>query len=171
PKVHVVNDQRFVDNGHVITTGGLTAGIDGALHVVSRADGEGVAQQVALGLEYNWQPKTPYLRAELADRLFPDIDLRKMARWQVVSTEGNKDRWDTTWRATTQLSAEQLLGHLDEALATQTKWKSVAPAEHGTSKWSFSDPEGKSWSGVVSVESVPGASGQYTTKLHIARAS
>jgi putative intracellular protease/amidase len=170
PKVHVVDDQRFVDNGHVITAGGLTAGIDGALHVVSRVDGEGVAQQVALGLEYNWQPKTPYLRAELADLHFPDIDLGAIARWQVVSTEGSTDRWDTVWRTTTKLSAEQFLGHLDEALATQGKWKSVEPAQHGTSKWSFTDSEGKPWNGVVSVESVPGSSGQYTTKLHIARA-
>src|SRR5262249_52563175 len=57
PRVHVVDDQRWVDNGKIITTGGLSAGIDGALHVVSRLRGAGVAQQVALGEEYAWSPQ------------------------------------------------------------------------------------------------------------------
>jgi putative intracellular protease/amidase len=171
PKVHVVGDQRVVDNGHVITTGGLSAGIDGALHVVSRIDGEGTAQQVALSLEYNWQPKTPFLPAELANRLLPDIDLRKVAQWQVVSTRGDKDEWEFVVRGTTKLAGGQLLDQIDDALASQAKWKSVQAAQAGTSKWSFTDGDGKAWNGVVSVEDVPGKSGQYTTKFHIARAS
>src|SRR5207247_264180 len=48
PKIRVVYDQRFVDNGKIITTGGLSAGIDGALHVVEKMLGHGTAQQVAL---------------------------------------------------------------------------------------------------------------------------
>jgi len=171
PKVHVVNDQRVVDNGHVITAGGLSAGIDGALHVVSRTDGEGAAQQVALGLEYDWHPKSPYLRAELADLRFPDIDLRPLGHWQVVSTQGDKDHWEAEWRASTKLSADELLGKVDEALVTQAKWKNTAPASGGTSKWSFTDPEGKPWTGVISGKSVPGATGQITTRVQVARAS
>lgn len=171
PKVHVVDDQRFVDNGHVITTGGLTAGIDGALHVVSRMEGEGAAQQVALSLEYNWQPKMPYLRAELADMMLPNIDLKNAVLWQVVSTKGDKNQWDFVARGTTKLDRTQLLDHIDEALASQAKWKSVPSRGEGASKWSFTDSDGKPWSGVISVESVPGTSGQYTATIHVARAS
>src|SRR5262249_28742420 len=58
PRVHVVDDQRFVDNGHIITTGGLAAGIDGALHVIERLHGAGAAQQTALNEEYPWSPRT-----------------------------------------------------------------------------------------------------------------
>jgi putative intracellular protease/amidase len=171
PKVKVVSDQRFVDNGHVITTGGLTAGIDGALHVVSRTDGEGRAQQVALSLEYNWLPKSPFLPAELANRHMPDIDLGRTARWQVVSTSGDKNEWEFVARGTTKLEGGQLLSQIDDALASQAKWKSVQPAQGGTSKWSFTDSDGQPWNGVISVESVPGKSGEYTAKIHIARAS
>ena len=171
PKVHVVSDQRFVDNGHVITTGGLTAGIDGALHVVSRLDGEGAAQQTALSLEYNWQPKNPYLPAVMASRLLPDIDLGKVARWQVVSTSGDKNEWEYVARGTTKLEGTELLGQIDQALTSQTQWKSVQPAQGGSSKWIFRDADGKAWTGVVSVESVPGKNGEYTAKFHIARAS
>ena len=36
PKVNLVRGVRFVDNGSIITAGGLTSGISAALHVVSR---------------------------------------------------------------------------------------------------------------------------------------
>ncbi|MBN2469438.1 MAG: DJ-1/PfpI family protein, partial [Anaerolineae bacterium] len=36
PAALVVEDERFVDNGRVITSGGISAGIDMALHVVAR---------------------------------------------------------------------------------------------------------------------------------------
>src|SRR5262249_44237656 len=36
PKIHVVRDQRYVDNGRIVTTAGLSAGIDGALHVIGK---------------------------------------------------------------------------------------------------------------------------------------
>ncbi len=75
PKIHVVEDRRFVDNGKIITTGGLSSGIDGALHVVSKMLGNGQAQQVALSEEYDWRPKAGFARAALADRSIPDLDL------------------------------------------------------------------------------------------------
>src|SRR5262249_12644799 len=45
PKVKVVGDQRYVDNGRIITTAGLSAGMDGALHVIAVLDGEERARQ------------------------------------------------------------------------------------------------------------------------------
>jgi transcriptional regulator GlxA family with amidase domain len=68
PHTKVVYNQRYVDNGKIITTAGLTAGIDGALHLVSKMLGSGVAQSVALNLEYKWEPDGQYARAALADR-------------------------------------------------------------------------------------------------------
>src|SRR5262249_55059194 len=48
PKVKVVDDRRFADNGKIITAAGLSSGIDGALHVVEKIYGPGRAQSVAL---------------------------------------------------------------------------------------------------------------------------
>src|ERR1700761_5542838 len=73
PRIHVVRDQRFVDNGKILTTGGLTAGIDGALHVVARLEGDGTAQSVALGLEYNDAAGRNYLPSTFALNVIPDI--------------------------------------------------------------------------------------------------
>lgn len=81
PGVKVVDDQRFVDNGKIITTAGLSSGIDGALHVLGRMRGEGNAQAAALGIEYDWRPDSGFARAALADRLIPQIDLDKIGKW------------------------------------------------------------------------------------------
>lgn len=47
PKCKVVEGKRFVDSGKIITTAGVTAGIDGALHVVKRLRGEAGAKWTA----------------------------------------------------------------------------------------------------------------------------
>lgn len=47
PKCKVVSDRRVVDSGKIITTGGVTAGIDGALHVVERVLGKEAARWTA----------------------------------------------------------------------------------------------------------------------------
>jgi transcriptional regulator GlxA family with amidase domain len=57
PKIRVVDDRRFVDNGKIVTAGGLSAGIDGALHVVATMLGDEAAARVAQGEEYDWHPE------------------------------------------------------------------------------------------------------------------
>jgi len=46
--------RRFLDNGKVITSGGIAAGIDMSLHVVSRLLGANVAKETAAYMEYPW---------------------------------------------------------------------------------------------------------------------
>jgi len=47
-----VRDDRYVDDGTVLTAGGVTAGIDLALHILERECSPGVAEQVADEIEY-----------------------------------------------------------------------------------------------------------------------
>ena len=57
PSANVLANKRFVDNGTVITTAGISAGIDGALHLVSKLDGDEGAKQIAAYMEYDkWVP-------------------------------------------------------------------------------------------------------------------
>ncbi len=51
-----VSGPRFVDNGTIITTAGVSAGIDGALHIVARLMGLSVARMAASNMEYDWRP-------------------------------------------------------------------------------------------------------------------
>src|SRR5688572_300293 len=62
PKTKVLSDVRFVDNGGVITTAGISAGIDGALHLVSKLKGEDVAKHTAFYMEYDkWVPNQGFV--------------------------------------------------------------------------------------------------------------
>jgi len=47
-----VRERRFVDDGRILTAGGITSGFDLALAVVENECGEGVAAEVAAELEY-----------------------------------------------------------------------------------------------------------------------
>jgi len=53
PKVELRRGSRFVDNGSIATAGGLTSGIDLALHVVSRYFGPDTAAATARYMEYS----------------------------------------------------------------------------------------------------------------------
>lgn len=49
-------DERVVHDGLVVTTAGVTGGIDGALYLASVIAGEQVAQEIQLYMEYEPQP-------------------------------------------------------------------------------------------------------------------
>lgn len=58
PDATVLADTRFVDNDHIITTAGVSAGIDGALHMIARIKGLDVAKATAHYMEYDkWHPE------------------------------------------------------------------------------------------------------------------
>ncbi|MBW8367375.1 MAG: DJ-1/PfpI family protein [Arenimonas sp.] len=52
PGIVCVDDERYVDEGAVITCGGISAGIDGSLHVVRRLLGDAAAGKTAAYMEY-----------------------------------------------------------------------------------------------------------------------
>ncbi|HEY6541447.1 MAG TPA: DJ-1/PfpI family protein [Ktedonobacteraceae bacterium] len=58
PAVEMLADTRVVDEGHIITSAGISAGIDMSLHVVSRLFGEPVAVQTARNMEYEWTARS-----------------------------------------------------------------------------------------------------------------
>lgn len=59
PKATVMEHTRFVDQGSLVTTAGVSAGIDGALHIVSRLRGMEAAREIARIMEYDkWDPKS-----------------------------------------------------------------------------------------------------------------
>jgi transcriptional regulator GlxA family with amidase domain len=47
---------RIVEHGRIVTAAGVSSGIDMALHLVRKINGEQIAQAVQLGIEYDPQP-------------------------------------------------------------------------------------------------------------------
>jgi putative intracellular protease/amidase len=191
PNVKVVHDQRFVDSGKIITTGGLTSGIDGALHVISRILDLGAAQSAALDMEYNWSPNDQFVRSALADRFLPDGLVFGKARVQgttakLISTEGTTDRWQTKLLVSQPAISSEIIDVLRKRIAA-TAARDVqsmmgAQATHprvvtfrisATTPsqliWTFADEHGRPWRGVAVVEPDPAMSSQFEVTLSVAR--
>ncbi|PSJ47937.1 glutamine amidotransferase [Zobellella endophytica] len=58
PELAVVDNQRWVTSGKYTTSGGISAGIDMSLYLVSQLHSQHLAKSVAYQMEYNWQECT-----------------------------------------------------------------------------------------------------------------
>ncbi|HXE37113.1 MAG TPA: DJ-1/PfpI family protein [Azonexus sp.] len=54
PALRIIADQRWVDEGRIVTSGGISAGIDMSLHLVERLAGRELALQTARQMEFRW---------------------------------------------------------------------------------------------------------------------
>ncbi len=54
PNLQLDSTQRVIDNGHIVTSAGVSAGIDMALAMVERLHGRAIAEDTARGMEYEW---------------------------------------------------------------------------------------------------------------------
>jgi putative intracellular protease/amidase len=174
PRVRVVEDQRWVDSGRIVTAGGLTAGLDGALHVVSKLLGPGTAQQVALGEEYDWHPEGGFARAALAYmNLSPWLDtaLDGTGTWEIASTQGDREHWQLEGSGVSSLTAAELSARLRERLVTQAHWTPAATSvsPETLSRWTFTGRDGRPWSGTLEVQAVSGKPGRFTLRLTLGR--
>ncbi len=57
PETQVLRDTRYVDNGRIVTSAGISAGIDMALHIVERLLGAEHAAATARHMEYEYWPQ------------------------------------------------------------------------------------------------------------------
>ena len=174
--IKTVYDKRYVDNGKIITTAGLSSGIDGAFHLVSKMLGRGAAQQTALGIEYKWEPESKFARAAYADRYLPNF---KGFDAQIISTDGDTDRWElkalvarpASLAEIMELTRKQLVSNTPHAgsavTVTPRPTKSNDRAEMG---WKFRDDEGRAWAGSAVAEPSPEGKGKFLVTLKLARA-
>jgi transcriptional regulator GlxA family with amidase domain len=54
PSLDVVNNVRWVDEGSIVTSAGISAGIDMSLHLVSRMAGMPLAERTARQMDFEW---------------------------------------------------------------------------------------------------------------------
>ena len=57
PSITLHPGERWVDNGHVVTSAGVSAGIDMSLHIVGRLHGRATADTTARYMEYTHWPQ------------------------------------------------------------------------------------------------------------------
>ncbi|HEX4622372.1 MAG TPA: DJ-1/PfpI family protein [Myxococcaceae bacterium] len=129
PKVTVVDDVRFVDNGKVITTAGVSAGIDGALHVVERLLGTETAWRTARYMMYAWEPaETPAAeKAELRAIIFRDWE--KLAALETQRLAASPDDPVALRRLGTAQAGQ---GKLDQGVASFERSLAKSPGDAQT---------------------------------------
>jgi putative intracellular protease/amidase len=148
PKVKVVRDRRFVDNGKIVTSAGLASGIDAAFHILSEYEGVGRAQEVATFLEYDWDAEGRYVRAQLADRhLRPLDDALAPFLLSTLKYEGDRSQWSLEVLVTPELiSIERIAQLLEHQWKSGTSWKK-GYQKGLDSEWYLRDETGQAWAG------------------------
>src|SRR6266404_52473 len=160
--VKVISPRRFVDAGKIITTAGLTSGIDGALHLISKMAGIGAAQSAALSMEYRLSPDANFSRAALADRYLPEGLKYGKAKLsgidaKVISTSGDTDRWEMKLLVSEPKAEGEIMEVLRNRIKSNTThirgsvlFSEASGKESARSsqvKWHFTDDQGHGWTG------------------------
>ncbi|MBL7813833.1 MAG: DJ-1/PfpI family protein [Saprospiraceae bacterium] len=141
PKTKVVTNKRFVDNGHIITSAGLSSGIDAALHLVSKYVGKGRAQEIATQLEYNWDET--YVRAALADKYLETVrSVFTPFEKKTLQYEGNRMRWTYKLDINSDFSTEKIKSLIDNVCLTNKEFKRIKQLKNG-SHWRIKMDNGK----------------------------
>ena len=99
PKADVQEGRRLVDAGRVVTTAGVSAGIDGSLHVVARLLGRVVADRTARYMEYHWTPEAYLARSYPLFNPSLDETGRALQQARLLEEEKNWPEAVKTYRA------------------------------------------------------------------------
>ncbi len=59
PALTVVDGPRWIDNGPLVTSAGISAGMDMSLHLVARLAGQALAERTARQMNYRWHIDEP----------------------------------------------------------------------------------------------------------------
>jgi transcriptional regulator GlxA family with amidase domain len=54
PNAEIIDEGRYVDQGRIVTSAGISAGIDMALHLVERLTSRELAARTARQMDYRW---------------------------------------------------------------------------------------------------------------------
>ena len=151
PNAKIVSNKRYVDNGKIITSAGLSSGIDASLHVVAKRLGMGRAQVIATNLEYNWDPEAKYVRGLLADKYLAGTRaVFSPYNTNTLRYEGNQQKWSIKISVETDMPADKLARLVEFQLQEAKQWKQVS-VKGNNSIWSFK-ADNKKWKGAVNFE-------------------
>lgn len=123
PKAEVVDDRRYTDNGRIVTSSGLSSGIDAAFAVVAKFRGEGRAQDLANHMEYRWTRADGFARSQLADRFLAGIrELLALFSTDYLDSSGDLAEWKVRYALTDQLEADSILTAILGRLEASDRW-------------------------------------------------
>jgi putative intracellular protease/amidase len=156
PRTRVHADRRYVDNGKVITTAGLSSGIDGSLYVLSKLHGAGKARQVALQMEYDWRPESTFARGGLADMALWKVGINhtllRVLKGKTEVTEGNTTQWNQVVTVSGKSPAE-VLSAIEAGIDSSSGWRAQAGSGNAATRraWTYTDDAKTQWTTALDV--------------------
>lgn len=54
PEIELISGNRYIDEGHIVTSAGVSAGMDMSLHLIERLRGDAAAVWTARRMDYRW---------------------------------------------------------------------------------------------------------------------
>lgn len=146
PAVEVVRDRRWAEAGKLVTSAGLSSGIDAAIHVVANVRGLDAARTVASNLEYQWEPgeRDGYIRGLMADmhmRYPAAMTLPEGTRIHKLRSMGDENRWSTLFHVVAPVDQRTFIDDLRK-LAERDEALRVAKSASGTASWQHTDAAG-----------------------------
>jgi len=150
PDVEVVRNQRWVDNGRIVTSAGLASGIDAALHVVAELRGLQAARQVALHMEYDWNPESGFVRGSLADaHLRIPFGARDFPAGTNIEREysvGDQTQWEMRYAVKdSPMTPPQLIQHLAELVVKDAEVNLLPQTNDQSIAWEYDGEDGNRW--------------------------
>lgn len=143
-----VYDKRFVHDGKFISAGGLTAGIDASLYLISQINSNGRAQEVANKMEYDWDPSGEYVRTKLADfELSKALDFNPPLRKKVLKYEGDEIYWLADFVVKRTETLEAFAKQMEDA-AESENWKIISESKKENLieyEWTYSNHRSENW--------------------------
>lgn len=135
PDVELVRDQRWVDSGRVVTSAGLSSGIDTSLYLVAQYHGDLRARSVALHLEYPWDPEGGFVRGRMVDRQAPrlaGVVWPEGTSFQALYSVGDTARWESRYLVSSTASAAELVALIAADIDKEDLWtrEGQAPVWH-----------------------------------------
>lgn len=136
PEAKVHEGRRFVDNGKLITTAGVSAGIDGSLHFVARTLGRYVADRTAEYMEYRWNPES--FQTSRYAHLNPRLDARgrSLQQGEIELRQGEHEQALATFQSLVDRNANDAAAWLGvgRALHELTRYEDALAAHRRASK-------------------------------------
>lgn len=124
PDATVVDNVKYVDNGQVVTSAGLSSGIDASFHVVSKYYGVGRAQDIANHMEYPWKRENDYARSQLADNFILSVrEIVGLFSSEYFYSKGNENLWEYRYLLSDQFSTDRIIEILTRELNNNISWK------------------------------------------------
>lgn len=146
PEINVTREERYTDNGKIITSAGLSSGVDAALHLVSKVQGLERAKTLAMVLEYDWNNDNGFVRGDLADRYYPQNHYTWPSDISSANfvTYGDKRKWYRSSDITTASGASGLLNSIKNAMDSHNQWTPIDVDSDNIISWQKTI-DGETW--------------------------